>query len=132
MKRIIYLFVISFLLLGCEDIGEYHYEVSNELEYSDVQIKIETHKYIEKDSFALQPFERERMFSSSSRITALSGYPRDVKFHNDSLTDIFRIKVYVNGELIDKNFTKREYWEFRNDNSENSTYLLRIKQEMID
>jgi len=129
MKRLIYLFAISFLLLSCEDYGEYHYEISNEIEYSTIQIKIEVNGVVEKDSFNISSFERTRILTTEG---GNLGGPDPNDIFKDSLSAIHSFKLYINGELVDKNFKNREYWEFTKNGNQSSTYLLRVKQEIIE
>src|SRR5690606_21062247 len=66
IMRKLFSFCIVLFLTGCDYYGDYHFEIKNEIENKDIQIKIEVNREIEKDTFNLSSFAKERIFTIGS------------------------------------------------------------------
>lgn len=103
MKYLIYI-LLGGLFLSCDYYGDYHYEVTNEM---DLQVAVLT----ERDTFLLDSGEQMRILTTGSGTLSKDEDPLDI-FATD-LKDLNVLDIFVKDILIEKDFRKRSFGNFK-------------------
>ena len=122
MKSTIYATLII-LFVSCDYYGDYHYEVKNEL---NIEITVIT----DRDTFDIPNGNQVRILSTVSGNIGRNEDPLDI--FSDMLADLGIFDLYVDDELIEKDFRQRDYWEFQMNGNQSSTYLLRVTEDILE